>query len=37
VNEFREHNDYLIAYNAARALGLSTDDLVEKSRDKNST
>ncbi len=36
LNNFREHQDYLVAYNAARALGLSTDDVVSKFRNKKS-
>jgi hypothetical protein len=31
--DFYNHNDYLVAYNAARVLGLSTDDVVNKFRD----
>lgn len=32
LNNYREHKDYLVAYNATRALGLSTDELVKKHR-----
>ena len=32
LNNFRDHQEYLVAYNAARALGLSTDEVVEKFR-----
>ena len=32
LNSYREHKDYLIAYNATRALGLSTDEVVRKFR-----
>ena len=31
---YRNHKDYLVAYNATRYLGLSTDEVVEKFRDK---
>lgn len=30
LNNFRNHKEYLIAYNAARALGLPTDEVVTK-------
>lgn len=36
LNGFREHNEYLVAYNATRALGLSTDKIVEKFKNKES-
>jgi hypothetical protein len=32
LHEFHEERKYLVAYNAARALGLSTNDVVEKFR-----
>lgn len=32
LNDFRHHNDYLVAYNATRALGLPTENVVEKFR-----
>ncbi|MDR0231464.1 MAG: hypothetical protein LBI82_05020 [Dysgonamonadaceae bacterium] len=35
LREFHEHKTYLVAYNAARVLGLSTDEVVEKFRGKN--
>ena len=35
LNSYREHEEYLIAYNATRALGLSTDKVVQKFREKN--
>ncbi|MDO3696042.1 hypothetical protein QVZ41_14410 [Wenyingzhuangia sp. chi5] len=31
---YRNHKDYLVAYNATRYLGLSTNEVVEKCRDK---
>jgi hypothetical protein len=34
LNNFRNHKDYLVAYNATRALGLSTDEVVEKFRNQ---
>ena len=34
-NNYRNHKEYLVAYNATRYLGLPTDDVVEKFRDKN--
>ena len=38
LNAFREHKEYLVAYNATRVLGFSTDKVVEKFRNKkNST
>ncbi len=33
---YREHNEYLIAYNATRALGLPTDEVVTRFRQSNS-
>lgn len=30
LQEFRDHQDYLIAYNATQALGLPTDEVVKK-------
>ncbi len=30
LNNFRAHKDYLVAYNATRCLGLSTDEVVAK-------
>lgn len=36
LNNFRNHREYLIAYNATRALGLPTDEVVEKFRNKKS-
>ena len=35
LNCYREHKDYLVAYNATQAMGLSTKEVVEKFRDKN--
>lgn len=35
LNSYRDHKEYLIAYNAAQALGLSTDEIVEKARQQN--
>lgn len=32
LNDFRNHKEYLVAYNATRALGLSTDKVVDKFR-----
>lgn len=32
LQRYREHNDYLVAYNATRYLGLPTEDVVEKFR-----
>lgn len=37
LNNFRDHKEYLVAYNAARALGLSTDEVVEKFRSASSS
>ena len=37
LNHYREHNEYLVAYNATRALGLSTDDVVKKFRQQDDT
>ena len=37
LNNFRDHQEYLVAYNAARALGLSTDEVVEKFRSASSS
>jgi DNA-directed RNA polymerase subunit F len=34
LHGFYEHNEYLVAYNAARILGLSIDGVVNKFRDK---
>lgn len=34
LNDFRNHKEYLVAYNATRALGLPTDEVVEKFRVK---
>ena len=34
LNNFRDHKEYLIAYNATRALGFPTDTVVEKYRRK---
>lgn len=33
-HSYRNHKDYLVAYNATRNLGLSTDEVVEKFRNK---
>ena len=30
LNNYRDHKEYLVAYNATRALGLSTDEVVKK-------
>lgn len=35
LNEFRNHKEYLVVYNATRALGLPTDEVVEKFRKRN--
>ena len=35
LNNYRDHKEYLVAYNATRALGLSTDEVVNKARQKN--
>jgi hypothetical protein len=35
LNNYREHKEYLVAYNATRALGLSTDEVVKKARQQN--
>jgi hypothetical protein len=35
LNDYRNHKEYLIAYNATRALGLSTDDVVKNAQQKN--
>ena len=37
LNNYRDHKEYLIAYNATRALGLSTDEVVKKARKQNNT
>ena len=37
LNDFRNHKEYLVAYNATRALGLSTDKVVEKFRSMKET
>ena len=34
LKDFCDHKEYLIAYNATRALGLSTDAIVDKFRNK---
>lgn len=36
LNNFRNHKEYLIAYNAARALGLPTDEVVSKFKNNKS-
>lgn len=33
-NNYRNHKEYLVAYNATRYLGLPTDEVVEKFREK---
>ncbi|HEX9151504.1 MAG TPA: hypothetical protein VF842_05440, partial [Flavobacterium sp.] len=33
-NNYRNHREYLVAYNATRYLGLSTNEVVEKFREK---
>ena len=33
LHQFRESKEYLIAYNATRVLGLSTDEVVKKFRE----
>ncbi|WP_133159415.1 hypothetical protein [Solitalea longa] len=33
-HSYRNHKDYLVAYNAIRYLGLPTDEVIEKFRDK---
>jgi HEAT repeat protein len=35
LNNYRDHKEYLVAYNATRALGLSTDEVVKKFRQRN--
>jgi hypothetical protein len=35
LNDYRDHKEYLVAYNATRALGLSTDEVVIKARQQN--
>ena len=35
LNNYRDHKEYLVAYNATRALGLSTDEVVRKARQQN--
>jgi hypothetical protein len=37
LNSYRDHKEYLVAYNATRALGLSTDEVVKKARQENET
>lgn len=37
LNHFRIHKDYLVAYNATRALGLSTEEIVNKFRNQKAT
>ncbi len=34
LNNYRNHKEYLVAYNATRFLGLPTDEVVEKYREK---
>lgn len=34
LNDYREHKEYLVAYNANRVLGFSTDNVVEKFTNK---
>jgi hypothetical protein len=34
LNNYRNHKEYLVAYNATRYLGLPTEEVVEKFRDK---
>ncbi len=36
LNSYREHKDYLVAYNATQAMGLPTKDVVGKFRNKDS-
>lgn len=36
LNRLREHKEYLVAYNATQAMGLSTEEVVEKFKNKNS-
>jgi hypothetical protein len=33
-HSYRDHKDYLVAYNATRYLGLPTDEVVQKFRNK---
>lgn len=33
-HSYRNHTDYLVAYNATQALGLPIDEVVERFRDK---
>ncbi len=35
LNNYRNHKEYLVAYNATRALGISTDEVVKKARQQN--
>ena len=35
LNDYRNHKEYLVAYNATRALGLSIDEVVKKARQRN--
>jgi len=35
LNDYCDHKEYLVAYNATRALGLSTDEVVKKTRQQN--
>ena len=37
LNSYRNHKEYLVAYNATRALGLPTDEVVKKARQQNET
>ncbi|MEP5341580.1 MAG: hypothetical protein ABJL44_03275 [Algibacter sp.] len=34
LNDYREHKEYLVAYNATQAMGVSTKEVVEKFRNK---
>lgn len=36
LNSYREHKNYLVAYNATQAMGLPTKEVVEKFRNKDS-
>ena len=35
LNSFCDHKQYLVVYNATRALGLSTDEVVKRARERN--
>jgi ribulose 1,5-bisphosphate carboxylase large subunit-like protein len=37
LNNYRGHKEYLVAYNATQAMGLSTKEIVEKFRKEEKT